>query len=44
MLMQNVFQLEFRIKYVVISFGYAVTDGGLETFWKDNYIFVNEVV
>ncbi len=44
MLMQNVFQLEYRIKYVVISFGYDVTDGGLETFWKDNYIFVNEVV
>ena len=44
MLMQIVFQLELLIKYGVISLGYAVTDGGWKIIWKDNYIFVNEIV
>ena len=44
MLMQIVFQLELRIKYSVISVGYALIDGGWKTIWKDNYIFVNEIV
>ena len=44
MLMQIVFQLELRIKYGVISLGYVLINGGCKTIWKDNYIFVNEIV
>ena len=44
MLMQIVFQFEVWTKYGVIYIGYTLTVSGWKTIWKDNYIFVNEVV